>query len=97
MGFLSATAAVSREATGLHLQLDEAQAAVVEHVTFTGRSIWVSVMKSPSIMAKPPSPDIEITWRPLCEAWAPIACGMALAIEAWLNEPISRRLPFILM
>ena len=25
----------------------------------------------------------------------PIACSMALAMEPWLNEPISRRLPFI--
>ena len=28
-------------------------------------------------------------------ACAPSACGIALAIEPWLNEPISRRLPFM--
>ena len=31
-------------------------------------------------MAKPPSPDIEITWRPGKASWAPIACGKAFAI-----------------
>ena len=52
-------------------------------------------MKSPIIIEKPPSPDIETTWRPGQAACAPIACSIALAIEPWLNEPISRRLPFI--
>ena len=32
-------------------------------MTLTGNPIWVSVMKSPIIMLKPPSPDIEITCR----------------------------------
>jgi len=54
------------------------------------------LMKSPIIIAKPPSPDIEMTCRWGKVACAPIACSSALAIEPWLNEPISRRRPFIL-
>ena len=46
-------------------------------------------------MVKPPSPDSEITCRPGCAAWAPIAWLIALAIEPCQNEPISRRLPFM--
>ena len=65
-------------------------------ITFTGRPSWAKLMKSPIIMVKPPSPDIEMTCRVGYVAWAPIACSMALAIEPWLNEPIRRRLPFIL-
>ena len=36
-----------------------------------------------------------MTCRPGWLAWAPMACGRALAMEPWLNEPISRRVPFI--
>ena len=46
-------------------------------------------------IAKPPSPDIEITCRPGWLTCAPMACGRALAMEPWLKEPSSRRLPFI--
>ncbi len=46
-------------------------------------------------MVNPPSPHIATTWRSGAVAWAPSACGMALAIEPWLNEPSRRRLPFI--
>jgi hypothetical protein len=46
-------------------------------------------------MAMPPSPERAITWRPGKAAWAPIACGIALAIDPWMNDPISRRRPFI--
>ena len=63
--------------------------------SFTGRFNCARLMKSPISMVKPPSPDIEITWRPGNAACAPMAWGMALAIEPWLNEPINRRLPFI--
>ena len=52
-------------------------------------------MKSPIIIVKPPSPDSEMTWRPGNAACAPIACSIAFAIEPWLNEPTSRRRPFI--
>src|SRR5262249_35676229 len=44
--------------------------------------------------ARPPSPDIEITWRPGKAGCAPIACGNALAIDPCMKEPISRR-PFV--
>jgi hypothetical protein len=46
-------------------------------------------------MAKPPSPESEITCRPGKAAWAPIAWAIALAIEPCQKEPSSRRLPFI--
>jgi hypothetical protein len=32
-----------------------------------------------------------MTCRPGWLAWAPMACGSALAMEPWLNEPISQR------
>jgi len=46
-------------------------------------------------IVKPPSPDSEMTWRHGKAACAPIAWGRAFAIEPWLNDPISRRFPFI--
>ncbi len=36
-----------------------------------------------------------MTGRPGWLAWAPMACGRALAMEPWLNEPIMRREPFM--
>ena len=33
--------------------------------------------------------------RPGAAVWTPIACGTALAIVPWLNDPISRRRPFM--
>ncbi|MGY2938826.1 hypothetical protein ACVWZ6_008428 [Bradyrhizobium sp. GM6.1] len=68
---------------------------LLKMTTFTGSFICVSVIRSPISMVKPPSPESEITCRPGCAACAPIACGMALAIEPCTNEPISRRRPFI--
>ena len=93
-GFLRSTP-VSRKPLAFISSSTKPSVPLFSTTTFTGRPSWVRLMKSPIIMVKPPSPDIEITCRSLCEAWAPIACSMALAIEPWLNEPISRRLPFI--
>jgi hypothetical protein len=45
----------------------------------------------------PPSPDSEITWRFGCVACAPIAIGMALAIEPCASEPSNRRVRDVLM
>lgn len=66
---------------------------LLNSTTFTGRSYWTRVRKSPISMENPPSPDIATTCRSRSTNWAPIACGSALAIEPWLNEPITRRLP----
>lgn len=63
--------------------------------TLAGRRIWVRVTSSPISIVRPPSPASATTCRPGWEACAPIACGSALAIDPWLKEPISRRLPFI--
>ncbi len=70
---------------------------LLERATFTGRSYWTRVRKSPISMEKPPSPDIETTWRRRSVNWAPIACGSALAIDPWVKEPITRRRPLGLM
>jgi hypothetical protein len=48
---------------------------------FTGSSWSATVRSSPSSIPSPPSPDIEITWRPGWANWAPIACGSAFAID----------------
>ena len=63
--------------------------------TFTGSPCCASVRKSPDQHGEPPSPDSEIHLRPGNEAWAPIACAIAFAIEPCQNEPNSRRLPFM--
>jgi hypothetical protein len=70
-------------------------APLLNTTTFTGRCSCRRVISSPSSIATPPSPDSETTCRPGWLAWAPMACGSALAMDPWLNEPISRRLPFI--
>ncbi|MNV51915.1 hypothetical protein D3C71_1439810 [compost metagenome] len=61
----------------------------------TGSFSWANDRKSPISIVKPPSPHMAITCLFGSVACAPIACGMALAIEPWLNEPSRRRLPFI--
>lgn len=66
---------------------------LLKRTTFTGRLYWTRVRKSPISMVNPPSPDIETTCRFRSVNWAPIACGSALAIEPWLNDPITLRLP----
>ncbi len=66
---------------------------LLNRTTFTGRSYWTRVRKSPISMENPPSPAIATTCRFRSVNWAPIACGSALAMEPWLNEPITRRLP----
>ena len=70
-------------------------APLLNTTTLTGSCRWRSVSSSPSSIASPPSPDSAMTCRPGWLAWAPIACGSALAMLPWLNEPISRRVPFI--
>ncbi len=70
-------------------------APLLNTTILTGSFNWRSVMSSPNIIASPPSPDNVTTWRPGCAAWIPIARGNALAILPWLNEPMSRRLPFM--
>lgn len=60
-----------------------------------GRLACTSIGNAPIIIAKPPSPDIETTRRFGNAACAPIACSNAFAIDSWLNEPSSRRRPFI--
>ena len=64
---------------------------------FTGSFSCTSVSMSPISMVNPPSPENEMTWRCGYAAWAPIACGRAFAIEPWLSELTSRRLPFMRM
>ena len=59
-GFLSATA-VSTKPEAFISSSTKPRVPLLSTITFTGRFIWVSVMKSPIIMVKPPSPDIEIT------------------------------------
>jgi hypothetical protein len=68
---------------------------LLKMIIFTGSFICASDRKSPISMLNPPSPHIATTWRSGAVALAPMACGMALAIEPWLNEPSRRRLPFI--
>jgi hypothetical protein len=58
------------------------------------RSCKRTVSNSPSSMPRPPSPDMEITWRSRSARCAPIACGRALAMLPCRNEPITRRRPF---
>ena len=65
--------------------------------TFTGSPYWTMVRKSPMSMENPPSPAMAMTWRPRSGNCAPIAWGMALAIEPCVNEPITRRRPLGVM
>ena len=48
---------------------------------FTGSLYWTIVMRSPSSMDRPPSPHRAITCRSGYSICAPIAIGMALAME----------------
>lgn len=72
---------VGEIAPGLHLHRHEAQHAVVKDDNFTGSFICASDRKSPISMLNPPSPHMATTCRSGAVAWAPMACGMALAIE----------------
>src|SRR5271166_2062317 len=70
-------------------------APLLKTTIFTGAFNCCRESKSPSNMASPPSPERVTTWRSGNANCAPMACGMALAIEPWLNEPSRRRFPFI--
>ena len=70
-------------------------APLLKITTLTGNLSCTSEMKSPISMVKPPSPESEMTWRALSIDCAPIACGMALAMDPWASEPSMRRRPFI--
>src|SRR5438105_9257219 len=70
-------------------------APLLNTTTFTGSPSCTRLRKSPISIENPPSPDSEITCRPGKDAWAPIACAIAFAMEPCQNDPISRRLPFI--
>jgi hypothetical protein len=70
-------------------------ALLLNATTFTGRPSCTRLRKSPISMVKPPSPESEITWRRRNVIWAPIACGIALAMEPCQNDPIRLRLPFL--
>src|SRR6267142_562560 len=67
------------------------RALLLNTTTFTGRPSCARLRKSPISMVKPPSPDSEITCRPGNAVCAPMACGIALAIEPCQKDPISRR------
>ena len=56
-----------------------------------------TVSSSPISMPRPPSPLMEITWRSGNAAEAPMACGRALAMVPWCQEPNRRRLPLGVM
>ena len=62
-------------------------APLLKTTTFTGRSSCARLRKSPISMAKPPSPDSEMTCRPGNADCAPIVCAIALAMEPCQNEP----------
>jgi hypothetical protein len=70
---------------------------LLNRTTFTGRSYWTRVRKSPISMENPPSPDIDTTCRSVSVNWAPIAIGSAFAIDPCENEPITRRRPLGVM
>ena len=84
------------EAGGLHLQLDEGQRAVVEHDDLHRQPLLAEgeqlaeQHRQAAVAGRARRPA-----GPGWAAWAPIACGSALAIVPWLNEPISRRRPFM--
>src|SRR5690606_37301146 len=52
---------------------------LLNSTTFTGRSYWTRVRKSPISMLNPPSPDMETTCRPRSVNCAPMAIGSAFA------------------
>ena len=81
-GFLSVDARCRGSPIAFISSSTKPSVPLLSTITFTGRPIWVRVMKSPIIMVKPPSPDIEITWRPGCAACAPIACSMRVGHRA---------------
>ena len=64
-------------------------------ISLTGMSRPAAVSSSPISIEKPPSPHIATTWRSGEPTLAPIACGIALAIEPWLNDARIRRPGFI--
>jgi hypothetical protein len=89
------TSAVGDDPGGLHLQLHERQRVVVEHHDLHGKLLLAErdqlaeQHRKPAIARK--RDHLPTGWL----AWAPMACGSALAMDPWLKGPISRRLPFI--
>ena len=61
------------------------------------RSWSFTVSSSPISMPRPPSPLREITCRSGNASEAPIACGRALAMVPWCQEPNRRRFPLGVM
>ena len=68
---------------------------LLKTITLTGNRFWISVISSPNIIVRPPSPASATTCRSRNAVCAPIACGSAHAMVPWLNEPTSRLRPFI--
>ena len=64
-------------------------------ISLTGMSSPAAVSSSPISIEKPPSPHRATTWRSGEPTFAPIACGIELAIEPWLNDARMRRPGFI--
>ena len=80
----------------LHLQLDEAERAVVEHHDLD-RQVELPEREQVAEQHREPAVAGQADHLPAGQAaCAPIACGRAFAIDPWMNEPSSRRLPFIL-
>jgi hypothetical protein len=70
-------------------------APLLKTTTFTGRPSWARLRESPISIAKPPSPESEITCRLRKTDCAPIACATVFAIGQCQNEPMSPRLLFV--
>ena len=87
--------AEGEDPVGLHLQLDEAQGAVVEDDDLDREPLLAERDQLAHQHRQPAVTGELTTWRPGCDACTPIACGSALAIDPWLNEPTSRRRPFM--
>ena len=68
---------------------------LLKTISFTGMSSPAAVSSSPISIEKPPSPQSAITCRSGEPIFAPIACGIALAIDPWPNEARIRRPAFI--
>ena len=64
-------------------------------ISLTGMSSPAAVSSSPISIEKPPSPHSAMTWRSGDPTFAPMACGIALAIDPWLKDARIRRPGFI--
>ena len=68
---------------------------MLKTISLTGMSRPAAVSSSPISIENPPSPQSAITWRSGEPTLAPMACGIALAIEPWLKDARIRRPGFI--